>query len=55
MRAGDVWELVLDLAAFVRYRRKYWLLPLVLVFVLFGAVIVGLPASPLSAFVYALF
>jgi hypothetical protein len=50
-----MWDLLLDLAAFVRHRKKYWLFPLLVVLMLVGALVVTVPGSPLGAFVYALF
>ena len=40
---------------FLRIRKKYWLLPIVLVLVLLGVLVVSVSGSPLAPFVYALF
>ena len=45
---GEVW-------AFMREREKWWLGPIVLVLVLFGALIVFTQGSALAPFVYTLF
>ena len=41
--------------AFLRQRKKYWLLPIVLVLVLLGLLVVSVGGSPLAPFIYALF
>lgn len=45
---GDVW-------AFMRERKKWWLLPIVIMLVLAGALIVVGQSSALSPFIYAFF
>lgn len=40
---------------FLRQRKKYWLLPIVLVLVLLGLLLVTAGSSPLAPFIYALF
>jgi hypothetical protein len=45
---GELW-------AFMRVRKKWWLGPIVVVLVLFGALIVLSQGSALAPFVYALF
>ena len=45
---GELW-------AFMRVRKKWWLGPIVLVLVLFGALIVLSQGSALAPFVYTLF
>ena len=44
-----------DLWNFLRVRKKFWLLPMILVLVLFGLLIVLAPGSALSPFIYAIF
>jgi hypothetical protein len=46
--AGELW-------AFMRVRKKWWLAPIVLVLVLFGALIVFTQSSAVAPFVYTLF
>lgn len=41
--------------AFLRERKKWWLLPIVLVLVLIGAVVTAASGTALAPFVYALF
>jgi hypothetical protein len=45
---GDLW-------GFMRVRKKWWLMPILLMLVLVGALIVFGQATPLSPFIYALF
>jgi hypothetical protein len=44
-----------DLWAFMRERKKYWLLPLILTLVLLGALIVLSQGSAIAPFIYTLF
>lgn len=44
----EVWE-------FLRTRKKYWLLPIILLMILLGAIIVLSEGSALAPFVYTLF
>ena len=44
-----------ELWAFLRERKKFWLLPIVLVLVLLGLLVVSVGGSPLAPFIYALF
>jgi len=40
---------------FLRFRKKYWLLPILLVLVLFGGLIVLSQGSALAPFIYTIF
>jgi hypothetical protein len=40
---------------FLKIRKKFWLLPIVLILVLFGALIVFTESSALAPFIYTLF
>ena len=40
---------------FLRQEKKYWLVPIVVVFVLFGLLIVFSQSSPVAPFIYTLF
>lgn len=44
-----------DLWNFLRVRKKFWLLPIVLILVLFGVLIVLAPGSAVAPFIYAIF
>jgi Family of unknown function (DUF5989) len=45
---GEVWE-------FMKIRKRYWLLPIVLLLSLLGLVIVFTEGSAVAPFIYALF
>ena len=44
-----------DLWAFLKVRKKFWLLPIILVLMLFGALIVLTGGSAIAPFIYAIF
>ena len=44
-----------EFVEFVRQEKKYWLLPIVIVFVLFGLLIVFSQSSAVAPFIYTLF
>ena len=48
-------EFVLELWAFMKERKKFWLLPIVLVLVLFGTLIMLTQGSAVAPFIYTLF
>ncbi|MBX3347804.1 MAG: hypothetical protein KF747_03585 [Nitrospira sp.] len=48
-------EFIGELWAFMKERKKFWLLPIVLVLMLFSALIVFTQGSALAPFVYTLF
>jgi hypothetical protein len=48
-------EFVVELCAFMRERKKFWLLPIVLVLLLFGSLIVLTQGSAVAPFIYTLF
>jgi Family of unknown function (DUF5989) len=48
-------EFVLELWAFMRERKKFWLLPIVVVLLFFGALIVLTQGSAVAPFIYTLF
>jgi hypothetical protein len=45
---GQLWE-------FLREEKKYWLMPVILVFVLFGLLLVFSQSSAIAPFIYTLF
>jgi hypothetical protein len=45
---GEFWE-------FLRFRKRYWLLPIVLFLLLMGMLIVFAESSAIAPFIYALF
>ncbi|WP_372627779.1 DUF5989 family protein [Arsukibacterium sp.] len=48
-------EFLTDLWAFLRVRKKIWLLPVILVLALLGALVVVSQQSALAGFIYTLF
>lgn len=44
-----------ELWAFMRERKKFWLLPIILVLLLFGALLVLTEGTAVAPFVYTLF
>ena len=44
-----------ELPQFLREEKKYWLVPIVVVFVLFGLLIVFSQSSAVAPFIYTLF
>lgn len=48
-------DLLADLGAFMRERKKYWLAPIVLIMMLLGALIVVAQGSVVAPFIYTLF
>ncbi len=47
--------LIKEFLEFLKVRKRYWLLPIVIVLFLFGALIVFTESSAVAPFVYALF
>ena len=50
-----MFDLLQDLWAFLRARKKFWLLPTILVLVLLGALLVLAQGSAVAPFIYTLF
>jgi uncharacterized protein DUF5989 len=48
-------EFLKDLWGFLNQRKKFWLLPVILVLLVFGTVIVLTSGSALAPFIYTLF
>ncbi len=48
-------DLLQDLWAFMRERKKFWLMPIVLVLLLVGGLLVFAQGSAIAPFIYALF
>jgi len=48
-------EFVMELWAFMKERKKFWLLPIILVLLMLGTLIVLTQGSAVAPFVYALF
>ncbi len=45
---GDLW-------GFLKYRKKYWLLPIILTLLMFGALLVFAGGSAIAPFIYTIF
>ncbi len=48
-------SILVELWQFMRLRKKYWLLPIVLVMALFGGLIVLTQGSAVAPFIYTVF
>ncbi|MDM7860705.1 DUF5989 family protein [Alteromonas sp. ASW11-36] len=48
-------EFLQDLWAFLRVRKKMWLLPIVIILALLGGIVIATQQSSLAAFIYTLF
>jgi hypothetical protein len=44
-----------EIWAFMRVRKKFWLLPLILMIVLLGLILLFAQTSPLAPFIYTIF
>lgn len=44
-----------ELWAFIRTRKKYWLVPIIIVLALFGALIILAGSTAIAPFIYTLF
>ncbi len=47
--------LIGELWAFMKVRKKFWLMPIIIILVLLGALIVFTESSAVAPFIYALF
>jgi len=50
-----MWELILELWSFMKERKKFILLPIILVLALFGTLVVLTQGSAVAPFIYTLF
>ena len=48
-------ELMTELWAFMKERKKYWMFPIIIVLMLFGSLLVFAQGSAVAPFIYALF
>lgn len=48
-------EFIQDLFAFLKVRKKIWLLPIIIILALLGAVVVATQQSSLATFIYTIF
>lgn len=50
-----MWAFITEFWAFMRARKKFWLLPILLVLAVFGALIVLTQGSAIAPFIYTIF
>jgi hypothetical protein len=50
-----VTELMTELWAFMKERKKYWMFPIIIVLMLFGSLLVFAQGSAVAPFIYTLF
>jgi hypothetical protein len=50
-----MFELIGELWQFLKQRKKFWLLPIIVVLALFGALLVFAQGSAVAPFIYTLF
>jgi hypothetical protein len=50
-----MFDLLKDLWAFMRERKKFWLLPIIIVLVLLGGLLIIAQGSAIAPFIYTLF
>lgn len=48
-------ELLLEFWAFMRERKKFWLLPIIIVLIVFGGLVVLTQGTAVAPFIYTLF
>jgi hypothetical protein len=48
-------DFALELWAFMKERKKFWLLPVIVIFILFGTLIFMTQGSAIAPFIYPLF
>jgi hypothetical protein len=48
-------ELIAELWAFMKERKKYWMFPIIIVLMLFGSLLVFAQGSAVAPFIYTLF
>jgi hypothetical protein len=48
-------SIIVEFWEFLKVRKRYWLMPIIVVLMLFGALIVFTESSALAPFIYALF
>ncbi len=48
-------SIILEFLHFLKQRKKYWLLPIIIVFLILGVLLVFAQSSVLAPFIYTLF
>ena len=51
----EFWEFLKEYWEFLKVRKKYWLLPIIIVLVLFGGLIILSQGSVVAPFIYTIF
>jgi hypothetical protein len=46
---------ILEFFTFLKIRKKYWLMPIVIILMIFGALVVLTQGSAVAPFIYAIF
>jgi Family of unknown function (DUF5989) len=54
-REGTMGEFLLELWSFMRERKKFWLLPIIICLVMLGSLVVFTSGSAVAPFIYTLF
>jgi hypothetical protein len=55
LRKAEQMDFLKDLWGFLKVRKKFWMLPILLVLLLFGGLIVLTGGSAIAPFIYAIF
>ncbi len=50
-----MWDLIKDFTGFMVQRKKFWLLPIVVIMLLLGILVVMAEGSALAPFIYTIF
>ncbi len=50
-----MWSVLKEFLSFLRQEKKWWIVPIVLILLLLGAVLVFSAGSPLAPLIYSLF
>ena len=50
-----MWSMLSEIWALLRTRKKFWLLPLIVVMMLFGVLLIFAQTSALAPFIYTIF
>jgi Family of unknown function (DUF5989) len=50
-----MWELIKDLWGFMKVRKKYWLLPIIMVLLVLSVLLVAVQGTAVAPFIYTLF
>jgi hypothetical protein len=50
-----VGDLITELWAFMKERKKYWMFPIIIVLMLFGSLLIFAQGSAVAPFIYTLF